>query len=422
MKDAYSFDVDDEASERSYQQMYEAYCRIFSRCGLSFKAVEADSGNIGGSLSQEFMVLAPSGEDEILSCTKCDYAANTEKAAAKLKPATSSAIRGKKEKKDTPGKKTVAEVAAFLDVSADRLIKTLLYKTESKYVAVLIPGDREINEAKLKAFLDSTHVSLASSADVRRLTGAPVGFSGPVELKLAPGGIESIVSDTLIQPGEKYVVGANSKDVHWVGVMAGEDFSLGSRVEVHRAREGDLCPRCGGNLKADRGIEVGHIFKLGTKYSEAMEAKFTDADSKRRPAVMGCYGIGIGRTAAAAIEQNHDEKGIIFPPPLAPFDVAVVPVEIGKEELRNEAERVYAELQKAGYDPLLDDREETAGKKFKDMDLLGIPVRITIGQKALSQSKLEVKSRREEKGEFIDPKALMDWVGSELTKQTRRTT
>jgi prolyl-tRNA synthetase len=410
MKDAYSFDAEDAGADESYRKMHEAYTRIFKRCGLDFAVVDADSGNIGGSLSQEFMVLASSGEDELIRCLKCGYSANAEKAEGKAPPPRPAKFPPAPEKKATPGKRTIEEVSEFLAVPAERLVKTLIYKTEKEYVAVLLPGDREVNELKLKSHLNADVLGLASSAEILRLTGVPAGFVGPMGLKLSADGVSRVLSDPLVLEGETYVLGGNAADTHWVGAVAGKDFDLGSRVSLHRARGGDLCPKCGETLRSDRGIEVGHIFKLGTKYSQAMNAVFTDKDGGKKPAIMGCYGIGIGRTAAAAIEQNHDEQGIIFPLALAPFDVAVVCVEWGKENQRNEAERVYRELTEQGFDVLLDDRDFPPGRKFKDIDLLGIPARVTVGEKALAQGKLEVKLRREKTGSMIEPANLVGWI------------
>ncbi|MFH1017477.1 MAG: proline--tRNA ligase [Pseudomonadota bacterium] len=414
MKDAYSFDADQAGAEESYRRMRDAYTKIFSRCGLNFTVVEADSGNIGGSMSQEFMVLASTGEDELLRCPSCDYSANVEKADGAAPARRSAKFPKAPEKKPTPGKRSVEEVSEFLGVPPECVVKMLVYKTEEEYVAVLLPGDREANEVRLKAHLNANILGLASGAEILRLTQVPVGFVGPVGLKITKDGIRRVLSDNLIEQGEPYVVGGNAEDTHWVGSVAGKDFDLGTRLNLHRTRGGDLCPKCKTPLHSDRGIEVGHIFMLGTKYSESMKAVFTDKDGASRPAIMGCYGIGIGRTAAAAIEQNNDENGIIFPAPLAPFDVAVVCVDWQRENHRKEAERVYAELQKEGFDVLLDDRDFPPGRKFKDIDLLGIPARVTIGEKALAQGKLEVKTRREPKGTLIDPSALIPWLREAL--------
>ncbi len=412
MKDAYSFDINEEGAKASYDQMYEAYHRIFSRCGLRFSVVDADSGNIGGSQSQEFMVLADSGEDEIIRCPGCGYSANSEKADGVISKIPEAKMPNQMEKRETPGKSTVSDVASFLEVPEGRLIKTLIYKTDTMYLAVLLPGDREVNEIKLKSALQAQHLGLASAQEIQELTGGPLGFSGPVGLKIEKGKIERILVDGLIEKDESYVVGANEKDVHLVGVVAGKDFSMQEVLDLHRTREGDQCVKCQAVLQSDRGIEVGHIFRLGTKYSEIMQATFSDPKGELKPSIMGCYGIGIGRTAAAAIEQNHDARGVIFPPSLAPFDVAVIPVQVTNEDLKREGERLYALLADSGLDVLLDDREESAGAKFKDLDLMGIPGKITVGKKGLAQGKVEVKMRWQEESQFIDPSELVDWVRS----------
>lgn len=424
MKDAYSFDVDDASAEESYRKMDEAYRRIFTRCGLTFRAVEADSGNIGGSLSQEFMVLAKSGEDELVSCSSCSYAANAEKASARI-PEDSDANKPESpspEKKSTPGKKSVGEVSAFLKVKPSELLKTLIYKTEKAFVAVVVPGDREVNEIKLQRFLECDHLVLATAAEVLKATGSPSGFSGPVNLSLSQGGVERLVVESTVREGASYVAGANEADAHFVSVVPGRDFSTKDRAEIRRIVENDLCPKCGSPIRIDRGIEVGHIFKLGTKYSDSMKAHFTDAEGKLSPAVMGCYGIGIARTAAAAIEQNHDAFGIVFPPPIAPFDVSIVVLGIEKEPLRKEGHRLYDLLSDSGMEVLLDDRKMAPGAKFKDADLLGIPVRVTVGEKGMAQGKLEVKLRWEKKASFIDPKEIVSWSQAKLAEGLPTTT
>ncbi len=424
MKDAYSFDVDDSACEESYEKMYQAYCKIFSRCDLDYRAVDADSGNIGGSRSQEFMVLAKSGEDEIVSCTSCDYSANMEKATIKIK--VENGKKGNQERlelKSTPGKKSIEEIAGFLKIPASDLLKTLIYKTERAFIAVLIPGNRDVNETKLTRHLGATHLNLASPSEVQKLSGASPGFLGPINLEIGPQHIERVIIDVHVTNGDSYVTGANLEDTHYMGVVAGKDFLLTDQADIHKASAGDSCSKCGQALRVDRGIEVGHIFKLGTKYSEVMEATFTDSTGKQKLTVMGCYGIGIGRTVAAAIEQNHDEGGIIFPCALCPFEVAIVPIEWENEVLKKEAIQVYENLSKVGYEPLLDDRLETPGSKFKDSDLLGIPIRITIGEKGISRGKIEVKLRWANKGEFIEKQNLLGWVESALQiKKARRNT
>lgn len=389
MKDAYSFHATDESAEQEYRNMYDTYTRIFERCGLEFRAVEADTGSIGGNFSHEFTVLADSGEDAIASCNKCTYAANVERAELGPVAEAAAATAGLKavERVSTPGKKTVEEVSACLKVSPKKLIKTLIYETDKGVVAVLVRGDFEINEFKLKAALDVQFVRLADEPIVRETTGAPSGFAGPVGLKAR------IVADYSVKTVPSGVAGANEADAHLINVNPSRDFRA-EYMDIRNAVNGDLCPRCGGTFEIRRGIEVGHIFKLGTKYSKAMGATFLDEAGKEQPLIMGCYGIGIGRTAAASIEQNHDEAGIIWPLPLSPFDCEVLPVNVKEPETIKAAEALYEALKKTGLDALIDDRDERAGVKFKDADLIGIPVRVTIGEKNLKQGLVEIKERR----------------------------
>ncbi len=388
MKDAYSFHATDESAEQEYRNMYDTYTRIFERCGLEFKAVEADTGSIGGNFSHEFTVLADSGEDAIASCDACNYAANVER--AELRPVAEGAVQtGLKavERVSTPGKKTVEEVSAYLKVSPKDLIKTLIYETDKGAVAVLVRGDFEINEFKLKGGLDAQFVRLADEPMVRDTTGAPSGFAGPVGLKVR------IVADYSVRTLSSGVAGANEADAHIINVNPTRDFKA-EFMDIRNAVSGDLCPRCGGTFEIRRGIEVGHIFKLGTKYSKAMGATFLDEAGKEQPIIMGCYGIGIGRTAAASVEQNHDEAGIIWPLPLSPFDCEVLPVNVKEPETMKAAEALYEALKKTGLDAFIDDRDERAGVKFKDADLIGVPVRVTLGEKNLKQGLVEIKERR----------------------------
>ncbi|MGI6143101.1 MAG: proline--tRNA ligase [bacterium] len=394
MKDLYSFDKDEEGLAVSYQKMYYAYSAIFRRCDLEFRVVEADSGAIGGSDSHEFVVIAETGESEIAYCDKCDYAANVERAVAAgdLEDSTSEPRR-ELELVDTPGVTSISDVAAFLTVDPKRLIKTLIYlaidKEEYYPVAVLLRGDREVNEIKLQNYLGCLHLALADADTVQEITGAPVGFAGPVGLKgvriIADGEVPYIVNG---------VCGANRADSHWINVNPGRDCVLTEVTDIRKVVAGDRCSRCGNALKTTRGIEVGHIFKLGTKYSEAMGATFLDEKGNKKPFVMGCYGIGIPRTMAAAIEQNHDEKGIIWPMPIAPYQVVVVPVNSRIKEQMELAEKLYNTMQGFGIEVVLDDRDERAGVKFNDADLIGFPLRITIGSRSLKEGKVEIKKRR----------------------------
>jgi len=392
MKDAYSFDITEEASGLSYESMREAYTRIFKRCGLRFRAVEADSGTIGGSFSHEFMVLADTGEDQIVNCSKCDYAANLERAEVSIpedlqEPDTSG--MAPVEEVDTPGMKTVEEVTSFLSISRDQLMKTLIFVADGDVVAVLVRGDHEINEPKLKGFLDAQSVELADAGMVAKATGAPMGFAGPVGLKIR------IVADHAIKDMKNCVTGGNKEDRHLKNVNLNRDFKVNSFGDLRVVTPQDSCPRCGGEIQFGRGIEVGHIFMLGTKYSQAMKAMFLDEDGKERPIIMGCYGIGVGRAVAAAIEQNHDENGIIFPAPIAPFEVTILPLQMHKSSVVETADKIYRELVEHHIDVLIDDRDERAGVKFKDADLLGIPVRVTVGMKGVEKGQVELKLRSE---------------------------
>ncbi len=402
MKDAYSFDVDEEGANRSYELMHEAYTRIFTRCGLRFRAVEADSGAIGGSYSHEFMVLADTGEDQLVSCTKCQYAANLEK--AEIRPSEQShssevALDQEEEPMEeiqTPDIKTIDQLSQFLSVKPDLLLKTLIYLVDGKPIAALVRGDHEINETKLKNFLGADTVELAPPEIIQEVTGAPTGFAGPVGLKV------KIVADYGVKEAKNWVTGANKADAHMINVRLGRDFQVEDFADLRFITPQDACPRCGSPIIFSRGIEVGHIFKLGTKYSKPLKALFLDEKGQERPIVMGCYGIGVGRTVAAAIEQNHDDHGIIFPIPIAPFEVVVLALQMHDTRVREAAERLYSELKEKGVDVLLDDRDERPGVKFNDADLLGTPVRITIGQKGMEKGTVEMKLRSEKHSTDID--------------------
>ncbi len=387
MKDAYSFHVDVEDAQREYRKMYETYQRIFTRCGLAFRAVEADTGNIGGSLSHEFQVLTETGEDALVACDSCDYAANVEQAVARAPKAEPKAT-AEKQRVATPGKHSIADVSAFLNVPADKLVKTLIYLADGKPVAVLVRGDRDVNEIKLKKALAADQLVLANDAAVKETTGAPVGFAGPVGLKVP------VYCDLEICALSDFVVGANEADAHLTGVNIERDFTPTACGDYRAAAAGDACARCDkGHLKTYRGIEVGQVFFLGTKYSKPMGVTFLDADGKDTPAEMGCYGIGVTRIVAAAIEQSHDKDGIIWPVPLAPYEVAVLDLQQDDPAVVSAATRIYDELTLAGIEVLYDDRNERAGVKFKDADLIGIPFRIAIGKKGIAEGVVELKRR-----------------------------
>lgn len=391
MKDAYSFDMDEKGAEESYRKMYEAYSRIFKRLGLKFRAVEADSGPIGGSFSHEFMVLAETGEDVIVTCSACDYAANTEKAEIK-KPENDEMRQGdfkEMQRVETPNMKTVEEVTGFLKVDSSKLIKTLVFDSTDGPVVALVRGDHEINEVKLRNFLGCGGIELADEELIQSITRAPRGFAGPVGLE----GVR-IIADFGLKGGVNFVSGGNDEDVHIVNVNFNRDFSVSGFADIRSAEKGDPCPHCAQALTTSRGIEVGHIFKLGTKYSKSMDAAYLDSGGRSKHMVMGCYGIGIGRTVAAAIEQSHDENGIIFPGPIAPFSVLVVLIDPTDQQQRNIAEKIYDSLVEKGLDVLIDDRDERPGIKFKDADLIGIPLRITVGKNAVRENRVDLKCRK----------------------------
>jgi prolyl-tRNA synthetase len=391
MKDAYSFDADEKGAEASYHRMHEAYCSIFTRLGLKFRAVEADTGPIGGSFSHEFMVLAETGEDIIVFCSACEYAANLEKAeiaAPESLHAQSSPTRALS-RVATPGRKTVEEVTGFLGVAPSSLIKTLLFTSPQGPVAALVRGDHEINEVKLRNALRCDSIELADEQTIESVTRAPRGFAGPVGLT----GVK-IIADNGLAGAAAYVTGGNEKDVHLTQVCIGRDFSVDAFADLRIAADGDLCPRCGKTMHTTRGIEVGHIFKLGIKYSDAMHATYLDEHGVDRPLIMGCYGIGVGRTVAAAIEQSSDAQGIIFPDPIAPFSVILVPVNTNDKTQMQVAETLYRQLIELGVEVLLDDRDERPGSKFKDADLIGIPLRVTIGKNTVEKNMVDLKWRK----------------------------
>lgn len=395
MKDGYSFDATEEGSQKNYWACHAAYKRIFQRLGLKFRPVEADSGSIGGNFSHEFMVLAETGEDTIAFCHHCDYAANVERAevAWNGKPCTETCAPA--EKVATPNAHTVEEVAALLGVPASSVVKTMLFKVDGKPVAVLVRGDREVNDIKLKNLLNAQDAVMADAATVQQITKAPVGFAGPVGLEIP------VYADAELQGATDYVVGANAGDAHLVHVDLKRDAAVAAWADLRAITPEDKCPRCGGRIELTRGIEVGHVFMLGRKYSDAMHAAFLDENGKEQIMIMGCYGIGVSRVAAAAIEQNNDEHGIVFPPPLAPYDCILLNLDPRNEEVNAKVEQIYAMLKDMGVDVLMDDRDERPGVKFKDADLLGIPMQLVVGGKGLAKGIVECKDRRSgEKGEL----------------------
>ncbi len=397
MKDAYSFHATEEDAKREYWNMYETYTRIFKRCGLRFRAVSAATGNIGGTLSHEFQVLAESGEDEILACNSCDYAANIEMAVSPLIENTKIEFTESYAEVDTPNRKTVEEVCAFLGVPPSGLIKTILYIADGKPYAFLVRGDFDINEAKVKTILRCDDLRLANDDEVMKITNAPVGFAGPIGLDI------DILADNSIKGLGGAIVGANKKDTHYKGVDVERDLKgIKGFYDLRFARVGEVCPQCKkGKYERFRGIEVGQVFYLGTKYSSRMKAEFLDKDGVKKPMIMGCYGIGIGRTASAAIEQYHDENGIIWPMPIAPFEVHLMCIGTDSKEVVLKCDELYKELLDSNIEVLYDDRDERPGLLFKDADLIGIPIRVSVSKRSLEKGGAEVKLRREKNSVII---------------------
>lgn len=422
MKDAYSFHRDEESLDDYYQVMNEAYSRIFARCGLDFRAVLADPGIMGGKVSHEFMVLALSGESVVLSCPnhECGYAATTDTADG-TPSITTERGGGLEQLREvhTPGQKSVEEVTAFLKVGPEKLIKTLIYQAGEKCVVALIRGDRDVNEAKLQKALKSHEVALADEETIKRITGAPLGFAGPVKLP-APSGTVRVIADLTIKGMQNCVTGANKADYHLAGVSEERDFRVDEWHDLLLVREGDKCPQCGQTLTAYRGIEVGQIFKLGKKYSESMGATFSDKDGVAKPFVMGCYGIGVTRTVAAAIEQHHDENGIIWPMSIAPYHVDIIPMNVSDEATMKVAGDLYRALGGKGIEAMMDDRDERPGMKFKDADLVGIPLRVVIGSKGLAQGKVELKRRGSKDVRLLDIPHAAEEIAAAVGEEMER--
>ena len=409
MKDAYSFDADQEGLDKSYNDMFDAYTRIFARCELDNSPVQADSGAMGGSASAEFMVKSEVGEDEIVFCSGCDYAANIEKATSVNHEASTEEMKEMSEI-ETPNVHTIEELQDFFKMDAGQFAKTLIYYADGKTVAVVVRGDRDVNETKVaNAIGGAVEFELASEDTIKAVTGAEVGFAGPIGIKA-----DYLFIDQEVVDQRNVIIGANKTGYHIQNANFGRDFE-GQVGDFRNVQEGDKCPKCGQPLEIMRGVEVGHIFKLGTKYSESMGATFLDQNGKSQPIIMGCYGIGVERTVAAVIEQHHDENGIIWPLAIAPYHVVVVPVNVKKEEHLENAEKIYKELEAAGVEVLLDDRNERAGFKFKDSDLLGIPMRITVG-KDIVDGKVEFKLRKEADKEIISVDEVLDRVKAEFVK------
>ncbi len=410
MKDAYSFHVDESCAKKTYEDMKVAYSNIFKRCGLDFRMVEADSGTIGGSFSHEFSVLAESGEDAIGYCEHCGYASNLEKTESQLpQDIDNNGTPGELEKVETPNKKTIEEVTSFLKTSPKNLVKTIVFQTEKELVAALVRGDHEVNPVKLKNLIDCSILEPVSPETIEKKTKIPCGFIGPVNLDL------KIYADAAIPLMKNFIVGGNEKDIHLKGIQPERDFKIEKSGDIRLAVENDPCPKCSeGKIKIKRGIEVGHIFILGQKYSSALKANYLDPNGKSLPMEMGCYGVGVGRTAAAAIEQNHDEKGIVWPVPLAPFQTVILPVNYTDEQTKEACDLAYKKLWDQGIETLLDDRKDRIGAKFKDADLIGIPLQLIFGPKNLKNNQIEVKIRKTGESELHPFPEILDRINEIL--------
>ena len=407
MKDAYSFDADAEGARRSYHTMYAAYTRMFTRMGFRFRVVQADTGNIGGDLSHEFQALADTGEDSMLACTACDWAANVEKADVPKPPAaTPAAPTEALAKVHTPNVRTVDEVAAFLKVDPTRVVKTLLVNADGKPVAAMVRGDHDLNLVKLNKLVGAKELDLADAAMVQAATNAPVGFAGPVGL----ASNVPVYVDQWVACMTDFVIGANEGDHHYVHAAPGRDFRAEAVADLRVATTADPCPACGAALKEYRGIELGHIFYLSTKYSKPMQAHFLDADGKSLPHEMGCYGIGVSRILPAIVEQSADERGMVWPISIAPFEVVVMGLQPDVAEVSAAAEKLYEGLKAAGIDALHDDRDERAGVKFADADLIGIPFQLVVGKKGLAEGKVELKRRATGEKELVPLELAVDTV------------
>ncbi len=416
MKDAYSFDLDVDQLNKSYDAMYEAYCRIFDRCGIPYVIVEAESGPIGGDSSHEFMVPSSTGEDSVIQCLACGYAANVEKAEIGDKPAgtqpdTSAPAYASVA---TPGKKTIDDVCKFLKVATNTSAKLLVYVADGNPVAALIRGDHEANEAKLRRAFGASSIAPAEPAVILKATGVPVGFLGPVGIKIP------LVVDRAVAAMPTVVVGGNEVDIHFTGVVPGRDFALDKVTDLRNAGVGDPCPRCDGTFTVTQGIEIGHVFKLGTKYSKAMGANVNDEKGQEIPIIMGCYGIGVNRIVASAVEAGHDDNGITWPLAIAPYQVLIVPLSLTNEQVLATTEEIRAAVAGAGFDVLIDDRDQRPGFKFKDADLIGVPYRVVVGERGLKDGNIEVKWRTEAAARTIPAAGGAQAIVSELNAEVDR--
>jgi prolyl-tRNA synthetase len=417
MKDAYSIDADLAQLNSSYDKMFEAYCRIFDRCGLPYVVVEAESGPIGGDSSHEFMVPCSTGEDKVIFCSRCGYAANQERAeigGGDSRPIEPQADAPPYQAVATPNKRTIRDVCEFLGVDESTSAKLLVYLADGKPVAALLRGDHELNEAKLRRAVGATAVAPADAAAIEKATGTPIGFLGPVAIKIP------MVIDRAIAAMPTVVVGGNAVDVHFQGVVPGRDFPLQSVHDIRNADAGDPCPRCAGALEIKSGLEIGHVFKLGTKYSKSMGATYLDEKGNETLLIMGCYGIGINRIVASAVEAGHDDNGIIWPLSIAPYQVLVIPLQGKDPAVMDQALALQSALQSAGLDVLLDDRDQRPGFKFKDADLIGIPLRVVIGERGLKEGKVEVKWRNQSEARQIPAATAAESILGEIATARRQ--
>lgn len=411
MKDAYSFDTSFEAADASYKAMYDAYTRIFKRCGLDAHPVEADTGDIGGKWSHEFMVLADSGEDGIVGCPACGYAANQERAERKIVAAAGAPCPAIEEVA-TPHAKTIDDLVKFFGCKGDRFVKTLIYLVDGKPVAACVPGDRDLNELKFRRLLGAKKVELADEATIKKVTGAPVGFAGPVGLAMPV----PVYADNALQGATGVITGANKEGTHIKNVDLARDAKITAYEDLVIVGAGDICPHCGKVMNLKRGIEVGHVFKLGTKYTEAFDARYLSVDGKRELMVMGCYGIGVTRTLQAVIEQNHDKDGILWPASVAPFQVALLELDPKDAKVCGIVDSLEKELEAKGIDVFVDDREERPGVKFKDADLIGCPVRVVVGARGLAKGGIEIKPRTSKDVKLVPPEQAVGEIEA-LLKQ-----
>jgi prolyl-tRNA synthetase len=413
MKDAYSFDTSQEGLEKSYDAMFDAYHAIFDRCGLDYVVVDAESGAMGGSRSQEFMVPSEIGDDTYVKCPGCGYAANTERADIQPGQPADTPDNGPRLKEvDTPDARTIEEVSKLLSVKPEQMIKTLIYRADGRPVAALVRGDHDLNENKLARATGASEIYLADASTIESVTGAPVGFAGPVGLKDV-----EIIADYAVMSVKDGVTGANKADAHLTGVVPGRDFKASSVADLRMAGDGDPCPECGMPMEASHGIEVGHVFQLGTKYSKSLGATFLDQDGREKPYIMGCYGIGLNRIAAAIVESFSDDDGIVWPPSIAPYQVAILPLKVGNEEIMRASESAHDALDEAGIDVILDDRDESPGSKFKDADLIGFPLKVVVGRGYEKNGTLELQVRTDGSQKDVKPENLVEEVRNALTEQ-----